>query len=111
MLEQLRLGHNLLSHEQFCEALSKGYIWVLALPHDGAALVQWDDSRYGKTFNILTVCGTIEHFEESYEALEAAAKANGANVIISVGRSAYKKLMQTQGYEVEPCILMKKVLQ
>lgn len=109
-LEQLRIGHNLLSHEQFCEELKKGYIEVLALPHDGAVLVNWGESRFGKVFNILTVCGLIENFEESYDAVEDAAREAGAAVIMSVGRAAYKKLMQVRGYEVDPCIFMKKVL-
>jgi hypothetical protein len=110
-MEKLREGHSILSQEQFCAALFNKEIEVLALPSDCAVLMTWGEVKEGKAFNILTVCGDLMHFETAYDALEEAAIASGADVIISVGRVAYKKLMQNHGYNIEPCILMKKVLQ
>lgn len=109
-MEALRLGHSLFTSEQFCTALFNQELSVLALPDDCAVLMQWGECKDGKVFNILTVCGDVAHFENAYTALEEAAVAAGADVIISVGRSGYRKMMQAKGYEVEPCILMKKVL-
>lgn len=110
-MEKLREGHSILSPEQFCTALFNKEIEVLALPNNCATLMCWGETKEGKAFNILTVCGDLMHFENAYNALEEAAIASGADVIISVGRPAYKKLMVSHGYHVEPCILMKKVLQ
>jgi hypothetical protein len=109
-MEKLRLGHSMLTPEQFCEALFKQDIIVLALPNDCAVLMQWGECKEGRAFNILTVIGNIAHFEAAYSALEEAAIASGADLIVSVGRAGYSKMMQAQGYEVSKCILMKKVL-
>jgi hypothetical protein len=109
-MELLRVGHAILSQDQFCTALFNKDIEVLALPHGCAALVQWGEMIEGKAFQILTVCGDIEHFETVYSLLEEAAISAGADIIMSVGRPGYSKLMKRRGYDVQPCILMKKVL-
>jgi hypothetical protein len=109
-MEKLRLGHSMLTAEQFCTALFNQELLVLVLPHSCAVLMNWGECKEGRAFNILTVSGNVEHFEDAYAALEEAAVASGADLIISVGRSGYQKMMRAKGYQVEPCILMKKVL-
>lgn len=109
-MDELRTGHALLTPEQFKIALAHGDLEVLLLPHHGAALVMFGECTEGKALNILTATGKLEHGNAGLRAIEAAAKARGARVVMSVGRAGWKHIAQFRGYTVEPCILMKKVL-
>lgn len=110
MLEQLRLGHGILSREQFEAALLAGDMEVWSLPFSQYALMAWGACAEGKVANILTTVGSMAYAAAGLAAIERVAKDSGANVVMSVGRVAWTRLVQEAGYEVSPAIIMKKVL-
>lgn len=109
-LEQLRLGHGLLSPQQFRNALLMHDIEIWPLPHRQFALMAWGDSADGRVANILTTVGSMEHAADGLREIEYLAKTWGARAVMSVGRPGWTRLVQDMGYTVAPCILMKKVL-
>lgn len=109
-MDALRIGHGLLSREQFEGALVNGELEVLLLPHGCAALVGWGECEDGKTLNIMTTIGREEHADIGLMAIEYAGMQRGAKVVISVGRRGWKPLAQRHQYEVTECILMRKKL-
>lgn len=109
-LEQLRLGHGLLSPQQFRNAILMHDIEVWSLPHRQFALMTWGDSEDGRVANILTTLGSIDHAADGLREIEYLAKVYGARVVMSVGRPGWRNMVEDMGYTVSPCILMKKVL-
>lgn len=109
-MEALRIGHGLLSREQFQAALVNGDLEVLLLPHGCAALISWGECEDGRTLNIMTTVGREEHADIGLMAIEHAGMQKGAQVVISVGRRGWKPLAQRHQYEVQDCILMRKKL-
>jgi len=108
----LRVGHGLLSKEQFVKALRNGDIEIWTLPHGAFALIGWGVCEHGETCNILTVTGESDIAAESgLLAIEAMARKRGARMVISVGRPGWKPLVEKHGYTVQRKILMKKVLE
>ena len=111
-VEKLRVGHGLLSRQQFIRALSTGELEVWTLPAGAYALIGWGTCEHGETCNILTVTGESEAAHESgLLTIEAIARKRGARVVISVGRPGWKSLVERHGYTVQRKILMKKVLE
>lgn len=109
-MEELRMGHSILSPAQFKLALAEGTIEILLLPHHGAALVTFGEAEEGKCLHILTTTGKMEYANAGLRAIEAAAKARQCRVVMSVGRPGWKHLAEFRGYAVTHTILMKKVL-
>lgn len=109
-LEALRLGHNLLSIEQYAALLMSGDLEILMIPY-GAILVDWGECADGKVMNILTVTGNItDNVSLSVQAFEGAARERGAKVILSLGRTAYAKILEPYGYQITYKVLMRKDL-
>lgn len=113
IVEPLRLGHGLLSREQFLQMLMDGTFEIWRLPHNCYALISWGESEHGKTCNIMTGCGVItpESVDAGIKAIDRIARERGARVVISVGRPGYAKAAKANGYHVERCIIMRKVLE
>lgn len=114
VIEPLRLGHGLLSREQFLKMLMDGTFEIWRLPLNGYALISWGESEHGKTCNIMTShgdAGNPEAVDAAIKAIERIARERGARVVLSVGRVGYASAAKANGYKVERCILMKKVLE
>lgn len=114
VVEPLRIGHGLLSREQFLHMLMDGTFEIWRLPHNSYALISWGECEHGKTCNIMTTHATIENtqtIEDGMAAIERIARERGARVVITVGRPGYKRVALNRGYTVTPCVLMKKVLE
>lgn len=109
-MDALRIGHGILSQEQFEGALVNGELEVLLLPHGCAALIGWGECEEGRTLNIMTTVGAEQHSDVGLMAIEYAAMQRGAKVVISVGRRGWKQLALRHGYQVQECILMRKRL-
>lgn len=115
VVEPLRLGHGLLSREQFVRALMSKQFEIWRLPSGVYALVSWSDSEVGPCCHVMTVCNmdesaTHKRIVEGLEALEKVAKENGAKMLLSFGRAAYRSAALDCGYTVTPGIFMRKVL-
>lgn len=111
-VEALRLGHAVLSREQFIKELESGAFEVWALPAGAYALITWGETEHGKTCNILTVTGESEAAAESgLLAIERMTREAGGRVVVSVGRPGWAPLMKKHGYAITPKILMVKVLE
>ncbi len=113
VVEPLRVGHGLLSKEQFVRLLMDRTFEIWRLPYGAYALISWGECEHGKTCNIMTTCGdatNAEHVDAGMKAIEKIARDRGARMVISVGRPGYKAVALNNGYTVQPCILMKKVL-
>lgn len=95
--------------EQFIEFLDNGtfQIWQAGSIY---ALVEFVDTSYGKTLNVLTVTGSKDQWDVGIAALEDIARMNGAKLIYSVGHIGWEKAMQRHGYTTERVLRMKKVL-
>jgi hypothetical protein len=110
VLERLRIGHGLLAQDQFRGALESGEMEVWALPGNCYALMQWGYSMHGRVLNILTTVGTMREAAGAFAAIEKGARAGGADGIMSVGAPGWTKAAMAAGYDVQPRILMTKVL-
>jgi hypothetical protein len=112
VFENLRVGHGLLSHEQFIAAISSGDLEIWALPLGAYALIGWGTCEHGETCNILTVTGDAQAAGESgLRAIESIARKRGARMVITVARAGWKQLLERHGYETTPKVLAKKVLE
>ncbi len=108
--ESLRKGHGLLSPAQFYEAMRTDAIRVLDLPHDCYALYAVGESEEGRVLNILTTTGDATHGDAGLAAIEYEARRIGAKLVMSVGRPGWTGLARAHGYDVTPCVLMRKKL-
>lgn len=109
-LEILRTGHGLLGKQQFASLLAAGELKVIAFRNQTSALVTCGNCAEGVVLNILTVQGNIKACEAAIPLLEEAAKAAGANLIVSVGHPGWERVMKRQGYRTEKRLLMRKNL-
>lgn len=109
-LEILRKGYGYLGPEQFAQQLGANDLRIIIFKNKSVALTQIVSYADGLVMNILTVKGDMRHCEEAIKYLELAAKEVGANLIVSVGHAGWARVMKRQGYEIEPRLLMRKVL-
>jgi hypothetical protein len=109
LIKALYDGYVFATPEQFAELLDNGtfQIWKAGNIY---ALIEFVETSYGKTLNVLTVTGSKEDFDIGIAALEPIARMNGAKLIYSVGHLGWEKGMQKHGYTTERVLRMKKVL-
>lgn len=109
LIKALYEGYVFATPEQFAQFLDDGtfQIWKAGNIY---ALVEFVDTSYGKTLNVLTVTGSKEEFDVGIAALEPIARMNGAKLIYSVGHLGWERAMQRHGYTTERVLRMKKVL-
>jgi hypothetical protein len=110
LIESLRVGHAILSPNQFTHELITGNFEVLALPNDCAALVTWGTYEGGQVLYILTVTCDYKFASHALTCIEAAARERKAQAIMSVGHRGWERLVKEHGFEVQRKLLMKKVL-
>lgn len=111
IFHRLKKGHALASDEMFVNGLADGSMLVLMLPNYCAALVEWNESHYGRTLNILTVTAEdLDKADEALDALISAAKHEGAAMIFSVGKPGWKEIVERHGFTTKPAMFMQKVL-
>jgi hypothetical protein len=90
------------------EAISTGMFHIYQLTAQAFALIEFVDTRYGKTMNILTVAGDRENWEPGWQSIERIARANNCDLIYSVGHPGWKRFMESQGFTTEPMLKMVK---
>lgn len=90
------------------EAIDSGMFQIFKLTRAAFALVEFVETRYGKTMNILTVAGSRAEWEGGWVAVEKIARANNCDLIYSVGHPGWKRFMETQGFKTEPMLKMIK---
>lgn len=109
-MEQLRLGHGMLTSEQFVKFLASGELRVIVFKSTAACLVTLGESVEGVVLNILTVNGDMKSCEAAMPHLETAAREAGAVLIISVGAVGWGRVLARQGYTSEKRLIMRKEL-
>ncbi len=110
LMRELWQGYALATPRQFLEAIETGAFEIWELEPGAHALIEFVDTSYGKTLNVLTTVGDSSHFETGLLALERIAKDNGAAAIYSVGHMGWLPLMRRHGYHTERKLMMIKVL-
>jgi hypothetical protein len=90
------------------DAISSGMFQIYQLTAQAFALIEFVDTRYGKTMNILTVAGDRENWEPGWISIEKIARANNCDLIYSVGHPGWKRFMESQGFKTEPMLKMVK---
>lgn len=99
------------TREQLLEAIDSGAFELYQL-HDSAwSLVEFIDTAYGKTMNILTTVGRLDEWRKGWDALEKIARDNECNCIFSVGHPAWKKFVESVGFKTTPMLKMVKFLE
>lgn len=90
------------------EAIDSGMFQIYKLTKRAWALVEFVDTRYGKTMNILTVAGSRAEWEGGWDAVEKIARTNNCDLIYSVGHPGWRRFMEAQGFTTEPMLKMVK---
>jgi hypothetical protein len=108
-MDALRLGQNLLTIDQFANALAEGEQEIL-MTSFGFALVSWCETSAGKTMNILTVTTDMEVADIGIHEIEAAAQERDTKAIITMGRPGWTLFLERHGYSVTPTIVARKEL-
>lgn len=93
------------------DAIDSGMFQIYRLTPSAWALVEFVETRYGKTMNILTVAGSREQWEPGWVAVEKIARANECNQIYSVGHPGWKRFMEERGFVTEPMMKMVKFVE
>jgi hypothetical protein len=93
------------------EAIDSGMFEIYQLTPAAWALVEFVDTRYGKTMNILTVAGSREEWEPGWIAVEKIARAQGCDLVYSVGHPGWKRFMEERGFTTEPMMKMMKFIE
>jgi hypothetical protein len=101
-------GFDFFTKEQMLDAIDSGMFQIYKLTRAAYALVEFVDTRYGKTMNILTVAGSREEWQGGWNAVEKIARSNNCNMIYSVGHPGWKRFMEAQGFTTEPMLKMTK---
>lgn len=99
------------TREQLLEAIDSGAFELYQLVKHGWMLVEFIDTAYGRTMNILTTVGKLQDWRAGMEALEKIARQNECNCIFSVGHPAWKKIVEESGFQTTPMLKMVKFLE
>ena len=109
LIDTLCAGYGFVSREQLIDLLEEG-IFQIWRANNIYALVEFVDTSYGKTLNVLTVTGSKDDWHVGIEALERIAQINDVKLIYSVGHLGWEKAMREHGYKTERVLRMSKVL-
>jgi hypothetical protein len=90
--------------------IDNGVFQIFRLTPRAWALVEFVETTYGKTLNILTVAGSREEWEPGWIAVEKIAHANECDMIYSIGHPGWKRFMEERGFQTEPMLKMIKVI-
>lgn len=90
------------------DAIASGMFEIWRLADNAYALIEFVDTRYGKTLNVLTVAGGRDAWETGLLALEKIARDEGATCIYSIGHPGWRNLMQAHGYKTMMMMKMMK---
>jgi hypothetical protein len=90
------------------DAINDGMFQIYKLTRAAYALVEFVETRYGRTMNILTVTGSREEWPDGWRSIEKIARENECSMIYSVGHPGWKKFMEAQGFKTEPMLKMTK---
>lgn len=90
------------------EAIDAGMFHIFRLTSGAWALIEFVETRYGKTMNILTVVGSRDHWKPGWTAIEKIATSHHCDLIYSVGHPGWKRFMEQQGFTTEPMLKMTK---
>jgi hypothetical protein len=93
------------------DAIDNGMFEIYRLTPSAWALVEFVETRYGKTMNILTVVGSREQWEPGWIAVEKIARSNQCDLIYSVGHPGWKRFMEERGFATEPMMKMTKFIE
>lgn len=111
MIDAFVKGFDFFTREQMLDAIESEMFQIYKLTRTAYALIEFVDTRYGKTMNILTVAGLHEDWEPGWTSVERIAKENACDLIYSVGHPGWKKFMEAQGFTTEPMLKMVKRLE
>jgi hypothetical protein len=103
-------GAHFFTREQLLEMIDNGVFQIFRLTPRAWALVEFVETTYGKTLNILTVAGSREEWEPGWIAVEKIAHANECDMIYSIGHPGWKRFMEERGFQTEPMLKMIKVI-
>lgn len=90
------------------EAIDSEMFQIYRLTKAAYALIEFVETRYGKTMNILTVTGSRDEWKGGWNSIEKIAKENHCDMIYSVGHPGWKRFMEEQGFRTEPMLKMIK---
>lgn len=109
LIDTLCKGYGYTTREELIDLIDDGVfqIWRAANIY---ALVEFVNTKYGKTLNVLTVAGSKPDWDVGIAALERIARLNGAVYIYSVGHLGWEKAMKLHGYKTERVLRMSKEL-
>lgn len=108
MIEAFCNGLEFLSREQLVAQLESGSIEIWRLSSRGWALLEFLDTKYGKTMNILTIVGGQAQWQRGVAALETIAKEQGCKLIYSVGYPGWIRLLRKHGWQTRLMMRMTK---
>lgn len=109
MIDTLCAGYGYTTREELISLIEDG-VFQIWRASDIYALVEFVDTKYGKTLNVLTVTGSKPDWDVGIAALERIARLNGAQYIYSVGHLGWEKAMRRHGYKTERVLRMSKAL-
>jgi hypothetical protein len=104
-------GFDFFTREQMLEAIDSGMFEIYQLTPGAWALVEFVETRYGKTLNILTVAGSRDQWGPGWIAVEKIAREQGCNLVYSVGHPGWKRFMEERGFTTEPMMKMMKFIE
>jgi hypothetical protein len=101
-------GFDFFTREQMIAAIDSGMFQIYQLTPRAWALLEFVDTRYGKTMNILTVAGSRNEWAPGWVSIEKIARENQCDLIYSVGHPGWKRFMESHGFKTEPMMKMSK---
>ncbi len=104
-------GFDFFTRDQMLDAIDSGMFEIYQLTPKAWALVEFVETRYGKTMNILTVAGSREEWEPGWVSVEKIARAQQCDMIYSVGHPGWKRFMEDRGFKTEPMMKMMKFIE
>lgn len=104
-------GIEVYSREQLLEAIDNGVFHLYQLHATAWTLVEFIDTAYGKTMNIMTTVGNLSEWRAGWDAVEKIARKNDCNCIFSIGHPAWKKFVESVGFTTTPMLKMVKFIE
>lgn len=101
-------GYDFFTREQMIAAIDEGMFEIYKLTPGAYALVEFVETRYGKTMNILTVAGSRDQWAPGWVSIEKIARKNQCSLIYSVGHQGWRRFMEARGFVTSPMLKMVK---